>query len=68
MQQLPPFPDDVPGYEPVEPQPGQPAQPSQPGQPSEAPAETPPQGPDIDIPAPSVPGTQPPTTPISPIG
>ena len=61
MQQLPPFPDDAPGFEPVEPQPGQP------GQPSEAPAETPPQGPDIDVPAPSVPGTQPPTTPISPI-
>lgn len=55
MQQLPPFPDDMP-------------QPSQPGQPSEAPSETPPQGPDIDVPSPSSPGTEAPTTPISPIG
>ena len=60
MQQLPPFPD----------QPSEPATPiePQPGGPSPAPAETPPIGPDIDVPAPSVPGTQPPSTPISPVG
>jgi hypothetical protein len=61
MQQLPPFPDGTP-------EPAEPGQPSQPGQPSHAPAENPPQTPDIDVPAPSTPGTQPPTTPISPIG
>ena len=55
MQQLPPFPDETP-------------QPSQPGQPSEAPSETPPQGPDIDVPSPANPGTEPPSTPMSPIG
>lgn len=48
--------------------PEQPAQPSQPGQPSEAPAETPVRGPDIDVPSPATPGTQPSPTPISPVG
>ena len=70
MQQLPPFPDDAPGGDPA--QPGQPtpnpAQPSEPGQPTRAPSETPPQGPDIDVPSPSSPGTEAPTTPISPVG
>ena len=63
MQQLPPFPDE-PGQpsEPIEPQPCQPAPRS------EAPSKTPPVGPDIDVPAPSTPGTEPPTTPISPVG
>ena len=63
MQQLPPFPDE-PGEpsEPVEPQP------SQPGQPTEAPAEEPNHNPTIDVPSPSAPGTEPPTTPISPVG
>lgn len=63
MQQLPPFPD-TPSEpsEPIEPQP------SQPGQPTETPVETPPVGPDIDVPAPSTPGTEPSPTPISPTG
>ena len=43
-------------------------EPSQPGQPSEAPAEEPALPPDIDIPSPSSPGTEPLSTPISPIG
>ena len=55
MQQLPPFPEDTP-------------EPSQPGQPSEAPNEAPPQTPDVDVPAPSTPGTEPSPTPISPVG
>ena len=33
-----------------------------------APPETPPRGPDIDVPSPATPGTEPPTTPISPVG
>ena len=36
-------------------------------QPSEAPAESPPMQPPIDIPSPSSPGTETPTTPISPV-
>jgi hypothetical protein len=51
MQQLPPFPDEPP-------------EPSQPGQPSESPPEQPVHTPDVDVPSP---GTQPPTTPISPV-
>ena len=43
-------------------------QPSQPGQPTEAPVETPPQRPDVDVPSPSTPGTDPSPTPISPVG
>ena len=62
MQQLPPFPDETPG------QPSQPAQPSQPGQPSEAPNESPPAAPDIDVPSPAQPGIDPSPTPISPVG
>ena len=38
-----------------------------PGRPSETPPETPSPGPDIDVPAPSTPGTEAPATPISPI-
>ena len=49
---------------PEEPRPDTP-QPSQPGQPTPVPPETPTRTPDIDVPAP---GTQPPTTPISPVG
>lgn len=56
-----PRPDELP------PEPG-PPEPSQPGQPSEAPAEAPPTGPDVDIPSPSTPGIDPSPTPISPIG
>jgi len=44
-----------------------PAQPSQPAQPSHAPAEEPGTNPNIDVPSPATPGTQPPTTPISPV-
>jgi hypothetical protein len=66
MQQLPPFPDDAPGYEPVEP--STPGQPTEPGTPSEAPSESPPMAPDVDVPAPNQPGTQPSPTPISPTG
>ncbi len=55
MQQLPPFPNETP-------------EPSQPGQPSEAPNEAPAQTPDVDVPAPSNPGTDPSPTPISPVG
>ncbi len=58
MQQLPPFPDNDPA----------PVEPSQPGQPSEAPAEAPGGNPNIDVPSPSTPGTETPTTPISPVG
>jgi hypothetical protein len=54
MQQLPPFPEDTP-------------EPSQPAQPSEAPSEAPVETPDVDVPAPSTPGTQPSPTPISPV-
>jgi hypothetical protein len=60
MQQLPPFPDTPTNPEPVEP--------SQPGQPSPAPSEEPATTPNIDVPSPSSPGTEPPTTPISPVG
>ena len=45
-----------------------PPEPSQPGQPTEAPNEAPPMSPDIDVPAPSSPATDPSPTPISPIG
>lgn len=58
MQQLPPFPDQPPAT----------PDPSSPGQPSEAPAEAPSHSPDIDVPSPSAPGTQAPTTPVSPVG
>ncbi|HEU4704452.1 MAG TPA: hypothetical protein VFS45_01905 [Sphingomicrobium sp.] len=61
MQQLPPFPDETP-------EPPQPGQPSQPGRPSEAPNESPPTAPDIDVPSPSQPATDPSPTPISPVG
>jgi hypothetical protein len=64
LQQLPPFPDNDPGPS----EPGQPSQPSAPPQPSEAPAEAPGSDPNIDVPSPSSPGTEAPTTPISPIG
>jgi hypothetical protein len=50
-----PRPDELPG-------------PSEPGSPTEAPNESPPSAPDIDVPAPSSPDTEPSTTPISPIG
>ncbi|WP_309602893.1 hypothetical protein [Sphingomonas sp.] len=36
-------------------------------QPSQAPAETPPMEPPIDVPSPASPGTEAPTTPISPV-
>ena len=75
MQQLPPFPDDVPGFEPDNPnpghepvEPGHPGQPSQPGQPTPAPAEEPVTNPDIDVPSPGSPGNDPSPTPISPVG
>jgi hypothetical protein len=69
MQQLPPFPDDAPGFEPGNPAPGtEPAQPSQPGQPSETPSEEPMTQPDIDVPSPGSPGNDPSPTPISPVG
>jgi len=35
--------------------------------PSEAPAESPPMQPPIDVPSPASPGTEAPTTPISPV-
>ncbi len=60
MQQLPPFPDDAPGFEP--------AQPSEPGQPTPAPSEDPGTMPAIDVPSPASPGNDPSSTPISPIG
>ena len=56
MQQLPPFPDDAPGFEPTEP-----------GQPTEAPVESPGTQPPIDVPSPSSPGNDPSSTPISPV-
>lgn len=69
MQQLPPFPDDAPGFEPGNPVPGQePNQPSQPGQPSETPSEAPDTQPAIDVPSPTSPGIDPSPAPISPIG
>ena len=49
-----PRPDDVP-------------EPTQPGQPSESPNELPPMTPDIDVPEPSWPVTDPSPTPISPV-
>ncbi len=61
MQQLPPFPDD-------NPEPSTPGQPTPPGRPSEAPNENPPTTPDIDVPSPSQPATDPSPTPISPVG
>jgi hypothetical protein len=66
MQQLPPFPDDAPGFEPTPPE--HPAEPNEPAQPSIAPDEAPPAQAPIDVPSPSSPGTESPTTPISPIG
>jgi hypothetical protein len=75
MQQLPPFPDDQPGFSPgPEAEPGNPGTPAQPStapaeaQPSTAPAEAPQEAPAIDVPSPSTPGTEAPSTPISPIG
>ncbi len=41
--------------------------PTQPGQPTEAPSESPADTPDIDVPSPSSPSTDPSPTPISPI-
>jgi hypothetical protein len=46
----------------------QPAPPSEPGRPGPVPSETPPTRPDIDVPAPPAPGTQPNAPPISPVG
>ena len=66
MQQLPPFPDDQPGTEPVEP--SRPGQPEPPAQPTPAPAEEPGTTPSIDVPSPSTPGIDPSPTPISPVG
>ncbi len=43
-------------------------EPTSPGQPSEAPTESPPSTPDIDVPTPSSPATDPSPTPISPVG
>ena len=43
-------------------------EPSEPTGPSEAPREDPGYTPDIDIPSPSTPGTEAPSTPISPVG
>ena len=42
-------------------------EPSPPPQPSEAPAESPPSQSPIDVPSPASPGTEAPTTPISPV-
>ena len=67
MQQLPPFPDQ-PGSPPETPSPSPGPEPSQPGSPTPAPPEINPPGPDIDTPAPVQPGTEPPSTPISPVG
>ena len=50
-----PRPDELPG-------------PSEPGQPTEAPSEAPGFSPDVDVPSPSSPGTDPSPTPISPVG
>jgi hypothetical protein len=58
VQQLPPIPEE----------PGTPSpQPSPPAQPTPAPAEEPGTTPNIDVPSPASPGTQPPTTPVSPV-
>jgi hypothetical protein len=59
MQQQPTVPETPPQT---------PAEPSQPGQPIQPPPETPPQGPDIDVPTPASPGTNPAPGPISPVG
>jgi hypothetical protein len=71
LQQLPPFPDDPAPDVPADPtQPSEPTQPFEPGQPAEpsiAPAEAPNDNPNIDIPSPASPGTEAPTTPISPV-
>jgi hypothetical protein len=66
MQQLPPFPDDQPGYSPGPET--EPANPGTTGEPSTAPAEVPQEAPSIDVPSPTVPGTEAPSTPISPVG
>src|SRR5690348_8434084 len=58
MQQHPPPPEH----------PEQPPEPSQPGQPSEPPPETPVHTPDIDVPVPPSPRTDPTPGPISPVG
>ena len=63
MQQLPPFPDGEPGFTPNT----DPAEPSEPGGPSTAPSEAPPSTAPIDVPSPSSPGTEAPSTPISPV-
>ena len=42
--------------------------PTGPGQPSEAPSETPPMTPDVDVPSPASPAIDPSPTPISPVG
>jgi len=49
---------------PEEPQPSHP-EPAQPGQPTPVPPETPTRTPNIDVPSP---GTQPPSSPVSPVG
>ena len=50
------------------PRPDELPEPTHPGQPSEAPNETPPMTPDIDVPSPSTPSIDPSPTPISPVG
>jgi hypothetical protein len=50
------------------PRPDELPEPSEPGRPSEAPNESPPSTPDIDVPTPNSPSTEPSTTPMSPIG
>jgi len=55
MQELPPIPEQKP-------------EPPMPGKPTETPNETPHTAPDIDIPSPSQPNTDPSPTPISPVG
>ena len=54
--------------QPGTPHPTNPGQPTHPGAPTEAPPEAPPAAPDIDVPSPTIPGGEPPTTPISPVG
>ena len=61
MQQLPPVPEEP------SPLPGVP-QPTQPGQPTHVPSEEPGSTPNIDVPSPQTPGTEPSPTPISPVG
>jgi hypothetical protein len=61
MQQLPPIPEE-PSPSPATPEP------SRPGQPTHAPAEEPGGTPNIDVPSPPSPGTNPSPTPISPVG